>query len=728
MRRYNYSILSYCIVAILFFGSCSRDEFQWNDQEGTLRLQIVMDDQVKVQSRALSTEEQAVLAAECQVRIYNEEGLVRFYEGMDQVPQEIQLKAGDYRLHVTAGDSVAASFDKRFFRVDEMMKVVAQTVTPVQTTCRMRNTLVQVSFDASLDEALKDYQVTVSTSAGSLLFTPETVSAIGYYMLAAEGSELKWHFAGTTIANEPFATEGVVTANPMTLYQLHFKYAPSGSANQDGGGRLNVEVETTPIEENTSEVEYYQRPVITATKANGDLLDFAQDYTTMVGNRDEISFQIATSSPLTSVQLSCSQFISLGFPANQFDLMTLSDAEREELAQKGITFQNSLNAVTGQDSMKGVLGSLLLQQMTSQEGNYEVTIYAKDQQEKERSSTLRILVSDATILTEEAPLASIWSSKAEVRGSLTQETSEDVSFRYREAGTAEWSSIPAVREGNSLSAQLTGLTPGTTYEYQAMVGSEVSKVTCRFTTEEAQQMENSSFEYWSQPTNALLLCDEAQGASMYWDSGNHGSATMKKNITVNDTEFVHEGTYSAKLSSQFVGIFTIGKFAAGNAFVGKYLKTDGTDGVLGLGRPFHSRPKALKGYVRYRPGAVSYTSSDVPQLVKGELDKAQIYIAIGDWAGEEYEGEVWPVVIKTKASERQLFQPDAPGVIAYGEQTWESDTEGDGLVEFTIPLNYRDLTRKPTHILVVCSASKYGDYFAGGSSTLWIDDFSLVYE
>ena len=203
---------------------------------------------------------------------------------------------------------------------------------------------------------------------------------------------------------------------------------------------------------------------------------------------------------------------------------------------------------------------------------------------------------------------------------------------------------------------------------------------------------------------------------------------MKKNITVNDTEFVHEGIYSAKLSSQFVGIFTIGKFAAGNAFVGKYLKTDGTDGVLGLGRPFHSRPKALKGYVRYRPGAVSYTSSDVPQLVKGELDKAQIYIAIGDWAGEEYEGEVWPVVIKTKASERQLFQPDAPGVIAYGEQTWESDTEGEGLVEFTIPLNYRDLTRKPTHILVVCSASKYGDYFAGGSSTLWIDDFSLVYE
>lgn len=727
MRRNIYSILYHSIVVASLLSGCSRDEFQWNDQEGTLRLQIAMDDQVKVQTRALSAEQQAALAADCQVRIYNGEGLVRFYEGLAQVPQEIQLKAGDYRLHVTAGDSVAASFDKRFFRVDEMMKVEAQTVTPVQAICRMRNTLVQAHFDASLDEALKDYQVTVATAAGSLVFTPDNASAIGYYMLAAEGSELKWHFAGTTIADAPFATEGVVTANPMTLYQLNFKYAPAGSVDQDGGGRLKLEVETTPIEENTSEVEYYQRPTITAINANGDLFDPAQGYVTEVGNLTEMGFCIASSSPLTNVQLSCAQFSSLGLPANEFDLVSMNDLECEELAQKGLSIQTKSNAVTGQGTMKVLFGGSLLQQMTAQEGNYEVTIYAKDQQQKERSATLRIIVSNATIMTEEAPVASIWSSKAELRGSLNRETSEEVSFRYRREGTTEWSSIPAVREGSNLSAQLTGLTPGTTYQYQAMVGSEASQVTCQFTTEKALQMENGGFEYWSQPSNALLLYDATQ-QQMYWDSGNHGSATMKKNITVNDTEFVHGGTYSAKLSSQFVGIGFIGKFAAGNAFVGKYLKTDGTDGVLGLGRPFESRPKALKGYIRYRPGEVNYTSNEVPQLVEGEKDKGQIYIAIGDWAGETYDGESWPVVIKTKASERQLFQPDDPGVIAYGEQTWESDTEGDGLVEFTIPLNYRDLTRKPTHILVVCSASKYGDYFAGGNSTMWIDDFSLVYE
>ena len=49
-------------------------------------------------------------------------------------------------------------------------------------------------------------------------------------------------------------------------------------------------------------------------------------------------------------------------------------------------------------------------------------------------------------------------------------------------------------------------------------------------------------------------------------------------------------------------------------------------------------------------------------------------------------------------------------------------------IQANIPLVYRDLTRKPTHILVVFSASKYGDYFHGGKgSLLYVDDFSLVY-
>lgn len=48
--------------------------------------------------------------------------------------------------------------------------------------------------------------------------------------------------------------------------------------------------------------------------------------------------------------------------------------------------------------------------------------------------------------------------------------------------------------------------------------------------------------------------------------------------------------------------------------------------------------------------------------------------------------------------------------------------------KFSIDLLYRDLTRKPTYILIVCSASKYGDYFTGStSSVLLLDEFDLIY-
>ena len=35
----------------------------------------------------------------------------------------------------------------------------------------------------------------------------------------------------------------------------------------------------------------------------------------------------------------------------------------------------------------------------------------------------------------------------------------------------------------------------------------------------------------------------------------------------------------------------------------------------------------------------------------------------------------------------------------------------------------------PTHLVLVCSASRYGDYFTGSrDSKMWVDDFELIYD
>jgi hypothetical protein len=178
----------------------------------------------------------------------------------------------------------------------------------------------------------------------------------------------------------------------------------------------------------------------------------------------------------------------------------------------------------------------------------------------------------------------------------------------------------------------------------------------------------------------------------------------------------------------------VGKFAAGNVFVGKYLDTDGTDGILGWGRSFTGRPKALRAWVKYTPAAITEVKTNPDGAAKGDMDKGMIYIALTDATSTSTtlpstkETVKWPVIIKTKESERSLFDKDASNIIAYGEKVFTEATSGDGLVEVIIPLDYKRTDVRPSNIVVVASASKLGDYFTGGPSVMYIDDFELIYE
>ena len=135
---------------------------------------------------------------------------------------------------------------------------------------------------------------------------------------------------------------------------------------------------------------------------------------------------------------------------------------------------------------------------------------------------------------------------------------------------------------------------------------------------------------------------------------------------------------------------------------------------------FESRPTKLHGFVHYTPGKVNYDSSKAP-LKKGETDQNDVYIALSD--------KSTPYTVSTGAGTFIDYDKD-PNIIAYGKLS-DSDrgtTNGEWR-EFTIDLKYRDLTRKPKYIIIVASASRYGDYFVGStSSVMYVDDFSLIYD
>ena len=332
--------------------------------------------------------------------------------------------------------------------------------------------------------------------------------------------------------------------------------------------------------------------------------------------------------------------------------------------------------------------------------------------------------------------ASVFARSVSATVSGTCATGVTPTVEYRQQGTATWQTLPATQvtvSGSRFTAELTALNPGATYEYQVTVGTDTTTPQT-FTTVEAQTLTNGDFEQWhieGSGKNALY-CPWPEGATAYWDSGNHGATTVGSS----NTTYVDEGGRRfANLESKYIVI----KFAAGNIFTGDYLETDGTNGVLNFGRPFTAFPTKMSFDFRYHTAPITRTAGDWKEAygdyitrelyegLKGKPDSCNVYVALGDWPSVDYKGQQCAYLIRTRPSALHLMDMSSPNLIAYGQMTCGRDVTT--WTTETIDINYRVRDRRPTTIIVVASSSKYGDYFTGGEgSLLQIDNINLLYE
>lgn len=327
--------------------------------------------------------------------------------------------------------------------------------------------------------------------------------------------------------------------------------------------------------------------------------------------------------------------------------------------------------------------------------------------------------------------ANAWSNFAMLNASITAKTdafkNSGLVMQWRKAGDTEWTEIAnselTVDATDNVTTTLKGLTPETTYECRLRYvdgETEVASDPVSFTTEKQIPLYNGGFENWWMDGEVAYANE--QGVS-YWDTSNKGAASFGGSNTSQETSIVHGGSSAARLESKYIVI----KFAAASLYTGSFGALIGTSGAwLNWGVEHVSRPTALKGYMQYAPANIASSgnqgfSSSAPAEApgRGEPDVCGMYCAL---LSESL------VVDNTDMSTFPNWETD-PRVIAYGSLKDEQNVNTNGQwQEVNIPLVYRDLNRKPTHILVVFSASKYGDYFHGGKgSLLYVDDFELVY-
>ena len=348
----------------------------------------------------------------------------------------------------------------------------------------------------------------------------------------------------------------------------------------------------------------------------------------------------------------------------------------------------------------------------------------------------------------------IWATRATVHADVdvVEGAGKTVQFGYSSDGGSTWRYCEAINDSEGTwKADIKGLAPSTEYVYALVLDGAHIGDTMTFTTEAAPNLPNASFEYVSKVSGADYYkfydpsCGVEDGSYMFWGSGNgegsegvDGSANMGIVITTIDTSDKIDGNQSVVAQTSSM----VGMLAAGNLFTGQFAGLVGTSGgKVNFGRPWASRPSAMRIWCKYNTGKLNIINDTSLGLTESDYDRAQIKVAIGTWDYKKYGGtKDSPVHVNTTDKSTFVDFYTDKSTIANGDVIIYNDgymiNNGEkvaatttGWIEYIIPLDYRNFNSYPTHIVVSCAASQYGDYFTGYDKTkLWIDAVELIYE
>lgn len=736
------------VLTTALLQSCAMEAPFGEGGEGSLSINTEINGEVK-QTRAENNLDNAEyvqsLRDKCVVFIENSRGVMRKYKGLSTIPASIKLSSGQYVCNAWTGDSVAASFDSKFYRGQQPFEIIENESTSVSMKCNIANVVVSVDAASVAETGLKNPKITFTSSRGSLEFD-ETMLADnkGYFMIpspqdtknyTAENRTITINIEGTTEDGQAYSKESKIQ-NVERAHEYQIALSADKPSIDEGGALIQLIIKDIPIIDDA--VEIFPAPVV-----KGYGFDIAEQLVNTDRTFNDQKLYICEYKGTKSVQV--------GFSENFTDMTDgdlLNNTYVEQLQSKGITVerQNSKDAESGVDvyEIYVTFPAAFLNALPSSPTQYTVAITATDSRNLVTAASLRIansndaiekiddVIADPAPDAETAPMA-VLISKATLTGTLYNADAARYGFKYRKAGESAWIEAVATgangaprrtraNKGTAFTVTLTGLESGTTYEYKAFADAFESTNIQTFTTESKFIIPNSSMEDWSTYDfggKSIVFAGSGNEAT-FWDSGNVGGSTVSITMTDKTSEMKHSGSYGAALQSKNAYI----ALAAGNLFVGKYKETYNTSKArLEFGRPYNgSHPIKLRVWANYRPGKVDKDKSSVPQLVKGENDHGQIYIALSKGVFN----------IDTGTSPMTLFDPDASQIIAYGQVTWTENFGADGTLEMIeIPLEYKAnaTTVAPTHLIIVSCASKYGDYMAGStSSVMYLDDFELVYE
>lgn len=739
MAKYILSILS--IVLLISISSCNEDKTTTRGQ-GYLYLGI--EKNVTMQTKAVDP----VLAVAILNAVEDTVKYIADFEA-EKASEGILLDAGSYQVVVASGKKDSAAWELPNFYGKTACEITANQVTSAKVTCKIANTKVTVDYSDDFKKYFIDYSTTVSNSSGSLTYAKGETRG-GFF--APE--KLLAQLALTNKDGEQFELKREYEdIQERYHYRLYFKLSGDPD-NPDDSGEAGGKLDNITVEEKADTI-YVSIPIMVEDLENVKAPELTLEGFGANNNLEAKKGEFEGSSLKLFAMCGVDQLLvtvesdSLinhdGIPQT-FDLANLDTETRAKLESIHFPIPDDIKGATGELTFNLTEMSNALASYDDMIQTHRFTFTVKDTKTQEQHVSFSYSVKpNVAVITKEIATMNIWSTFTFFSGE--SDSKEDFGFEYKKASDSEWTPVPVASknpDGKTFSAFIKDLKPKTEYVYRAFgndqEGNKVEGNEVKFKTDYANEDDNGKpfvpnlgFEDWAKSGKTIFpgTQSEANNKDSYWDTGNQGGtySIMDVNPTESSTEkpFESSGTLSAKMSSQFVGMGSFGKFAAGNIYIGQYQQTytSPMGARIRFGRPNHTRPTLLTGWYKYTQGTINYIKGEKKD--SNEKDKCSIYIALSDAVG--FEGKTAYEVNTTTGNFPDMKTGD--NIIAYGELNEELCNSTNGWQQFSIDIKYRKgfENRKPNYIIIVASASALGDYFTGStSSVLYIDDFELKYD
>ncbi|MBR1887171.1 MAG: PCMD domain-containing protein [Bacteroidales bacterium] len=693
----KYSVL--LLMALPFF-SCSRIPDQVGGK-GYLTVRMSQDVSITPVVKAEAGEPDPQFALEITSLSTGAVTTVEDYRTLSATP--LELSTGRYKVRAYSGPDTPASWNSPRYEGETEILIKPEQVNEANITASLANTMVTVLFDERTADFFSEYRVTVSNENGdALVFSSNSgnLDSEAYFV----ATSLDWELRMVNTAGSVYRVGPVLIENVKARQHYQLRFTIQEEQVSKGAANIVVTVDDSVNEKDYNLVLDFDNAGL--PNITGEGFEITGEISVQRKNAGDCIVNFSAPQGMKSLTISHSDasLLSAGLPQHS-SLVEASASTLEALTTAGVT-ASSVAYGTQETSVN--FGDFLSE---LELGNYSIGVSVVDIKNHYCDLTLNFRVASA--VDAEATTATPWAQFAILRVKYYTDARPDgLSIQYRKATDSDWStfdgSISLDETKSTLTAELYGLEASTAYVYRVISTKDADTREVSFTTAAAQDVPNINFDDWYQDGNAWY--PGASSATRIWDTANGGTATVGKYPTTPETSDVVRGKAVRMESAKVLGLM-----AAGNIYIGDFVKVAGLGAELDWGYQYTSRPVALHGYYKYNPVAIDM-AKDPYTGKKGEMDSNSIKIYLTDWTSK----------FRINTSNKVFLQDDDPSIIAMGDLT--SNVTNSQYVEFTLPLQYRD-NRTPSYIVIVGAASRLGDYFTGGvGSTLWIDEFSLIFD